>query len=425
MIVPRLLRFSKIIIFESWENALLRYWKTGHNYALLSSSYNTNSQLLQRATSFPQIVLCPIFNIIYTLDLAYLVYICHSVSISTVSAEELTNFYIDFLTRFVAWCFAILNTYCAKDLSYFYNTMLSTSRKFGCKSQSELRFDRFMSITVWFGAIQPIFPVLLHLTARHSRRYWPSQFLSLKLYNNLYIRLFYALNELMLSYVAIYNSGCFTLPITAYNALGNCWIKNLRYVFALKTRLYEFILYMGTCFKHSVKYVFRENTMKPKLTFQDAVWKYKGQCVLNRIFNTTYSRVFMPLTVGIGMTIGTLLQGSVLTTSDRIPIIVLLNCIFAITLLLTLFRYIFEEEGRLKSNSAGFKKQFLYGRFRKPNDTDFYKPPTTARKIRVVKSCPDLKLLILGNHGASEETFAAFVNAMTDATVNYVLAVQV
>lgn len=170
---------------------------------------------------------------------------------------------------------------------------------------------------------------------------------------------------------------------------------------------------------------YRDTIANRKLEFQAKVQAYKKQQTLNRIFNCTYSKLFMPLTVGSSFIVLVLIQGSLLASYNRLPIGVIGNCVSGSFWIFSATRYLIDEGATIHTHSVNSKQLLLSHSFEtgtgRGEDAIWAK---YYKRKRILTSCGELKLLLFSNYSATEETLGKFVNAVLDTTITYMLFVR-
>lgn len=210
---------------ETWEQACIRGWKIGHYLCLTPYHFNERTSLLQQNTHFINKLLRSLFIFLCFTDVTYFACICQNITLESYTPTEFVKFYVHFLSRAAAFFPIILNNSFTSILP-FYNILIFSSRNNKIYSKSIALYEIFASSVVSFCCIQPIFPFIMYLHNPYSIRYWPSQFPWL--YSSQLFSIFYAANDLLISYTCLFNSVVFLMPVINYNMFANQWICSLK-----------------------------------------------------------------------------------------------------------------------------------------------------------------------------------------------------
>lgn len=180
------------------------------------------------------------FQFVYaSLDLLYLAFYAQPrVKLEQVGEKEYMDFHIHFLSRLAAFLILVWTVWGAPLFLRFFAEMIrlrhlyigrcSGNRFLSDVSSASKELDKCLQIVVGLvvvmAHVQPLLPTVLHLTARHSLRYWPSVFLPQRIYDNFVTVVFYAALDLSLSYFSVFGGLLLGLSIPLALTLSNHWV---------------------------------------------------------------------------------------------------------------------------------------------------------------------------------------------------------
>ncbi len=142
---------------------------------------------------------------------------------------------------------------------------------------------------------------------------------------------------------------------------------------------------------------------------------------MNRVFNHAFSQTLSPLLISGALIALILLFGSVVKSFHRLPFSGIMNCVLGCVFLLIAIRYILEGGGKLRDDSK-YVKRVLLQKFLHANSYCGVVGIKLRKLNRTLNTCMDLRMDILNNEFATNNSFPEFVNMALIQSVNYVLA---
>lgn len=211
---------------ESWISALARLWTNGAALNVLPYKYNCKIGRLEQGQNRQRITWSILFTI-YTADCFYLISASKSITLVSVSEEEFINFHVHYISRLLSFILITLSCFNAQNMLDFINLLLKTGKLVRFNNAAEKQFEKVTSLLVTLTFLQPIIPMILHFQARHSLRYWPAMYLTVRMYDNVIFAVLYATLDFILSNLAIYGAMFIILGIPVYINFALVWMSEL------------------------------------------------------------------------------------------------------------------------------------------------------------------------------------------------------
>lgn len=239
--MERELRLSKSVLnkhLERWQKAIVRILKTGHCLFIFPFYYNPATQDIKLGSLW-RLMIWYFVLFCYGLDLCYLTHISVEVTLENSSEKEFLDFYIHTCSRYVAWFIQLAPVLSMQELVQFLNGLFKMRQRWQnihrgfflhnlqITERTEQKIAILSQVTVVFVHLQPLIPLFLHLTSRGSLRYWPARYLNKSVYNFLPFAVFYAFNDLVYSYFAIFGSVYVLVIVISFMALTTIWLTLL------------------------------------------------------------------------------------------------------------------------------------------------------------------------------------------------------
>ncbi len=246
--------------------------------------------------------------------------------------------------------------------------------------RSDKKLGSFFRFAIGFVRLQPILPLLQHLTSRHSLRYWPNYFLPRYVYDFPLFAILYACLDFYFDYFAIALTILTLFPVCSY---------------ILLTKFHLYVL---------------QQTIKTnrKLTLLTAIQLLRQIFLVNRYTNECISSLILPMISFFAGTFLILCMAFVIQTYAGLHLVFIFNVTIAIVLLL-LFLQIFYDDGGKIHTYSGNLKQMLCKRFK----------GRTCK--RIVETLPQLKLHVGCFFHIEKVSFMIFCDLLIVHTNNLML----
>ncbi|CAL8068296.1 unnamed protein product [Orchesella dallaii] len=265
---------------EKW---LARFTNSGYYTLCLPVHFDFAKGLLQ-ITNNTRIKLIWQFRLAWlVIDNLYLICVGHKVTLKTVGEKEFSDFWMHTISRIIGCAVSLLMALEVDATVEVINAMIATRRiwrkKFGVWSEEftgplELFLRRTIQLAAFFGSLQSIFPLVMHIQGRHSARYWGSQLIPISLYDSPIGIVLAAANDFLLSQAAIINAVFGILVVVSFFVLMRFWTT-------------------------SITSKVEELGMRSRIPLM----QYRSLLMLNRIYNSSFGQKVSP---------GNLVLGSVL-----------------------------------------------------------------------------------------------------------------
>lgn len=201
-----------------WRQAAINIARTGHFLNIVPIEFDSTTELI-KPSKFPRREVWWLIFFFYAADTIYLLSASFRVTLTKVPVKEFMDFYMHFVTRLIAGIIQLVMGLSIKEFTQMYNIQIFIRRQkknnFGWE-YLDCKIGTYLLVLALFAHIQPIFPLILHLTSRHSVRYWGSQFLRGAVYNSLSGVVIFALLDLIYSLMAIFGTLFAAGTVVAY-----------------------------------------------------------------------------------------------------------------------------------------------------------------------------------------------------------------
>ncbi len=159
------------------------------------------------------------------------------------------------------------------------------------------------------------------------------------------------------------------------------------------------------------------------MPFSTAISEFKNQLLINIVFNSTFDEGLFAVNISNALILEALLLGSIIIGFTQSPFNVIANCLLGCILALTAVKYGMEAGGMLISTSVEVKKLLRLDNLNVKSHNIRNKITMDEQK-RILKSCWDLRLQLVGNQYLKRSSFVEFLDAVLIQTVNYSVSLQ-
>lgn len=202
------------------------------------------------------------------------------------------------------------------------------------------------------------------------------------LYDFLPVKILYALNDLLFSYLAIFASSLVVMMTVSYMALAQIWVTKL------------------------------SENIKSGLSLHTGIRVLKEQLILNKIANSVFSGHIMPTyLVGGGFVFAQIIIALVKTYKSQ-SVAILANLAIAIILMVWMGKYVIDMGGQLWSASLEIKRNLILKGCKS----------LPSLESRRVMACMEVRIYMRNDFYFKSTTYYSYLDFVLSYVISYILA---